>query len=72
MVLVLAQPLTEMSTRNLLGGKGRPARKVDKLTAIYEPIAKKMWEPRRLTTLRASTACYRDSFTFILNIYIDW
>jgi hypothetical protein len=20
-----------------------------------------MWEPRRLTTLRASTACYRDS-----------
>jgi hypothetical protein len=25
-----------------------------------------MWEPRRLTTLLASTACYRDSFTFIL------
>jgi hypothetical protein len=25
-----------------------------------------MWEPRRLTTLRASTACYRDSFTFTL------
>jgi hypothetical protein len=23
-----------------------------------------MWEPRRLTTLRGSTACYRDSFTF--------
>jgi hypothetical protein len=23
-----------------------------------------MWEPRRLTTLWASTACYRDSFTF--------
>jgi hypothetical protein len=22
-----------------------------------------MWEPRRLTTLRASTGCYRDSFT---------
>jgi hypothetical protein len=22
-----------------------------------------MWEPRRLTTLWASTACYRDSFT---------
>jgi hypothetical protein len=23
-----------------------------------------MWEPRRLTTLSAFTACYRDSFTF--------
>jgi hypothetical protein len=23
-----------------------------------------MWEPRRLTTLWASMACYRDSFTF--------
>jgi hypothetical protein len=28
------QPLTEMSTRNLPGGKGRPARKADNLTAI--------------------------------------
>jgi hypothetical protein len=25
-----------------------------------------MWEPRRLTTLRAFMACYRDSFTFYL------
>jgi hypothetical protein len=25
-----------------------------------------MWEPRHLTTLFASTACYRDSFTFTL------
>jgi hypothetical protein len=33
-----SQPLTEMSTRNLLGGKGRPARKAHYLTAIYEPI----------------------------------
>jgi hypothetical protein len=28
--LVSTQPLTEMSTRNLPGGKGRPARKADK------------------------------------------
>jgi hypothetical protein len=28
-----------------------------------------MWEPRRLTTLLASIACYRDSFTFYV-IYI--
>jgi hypothetical protein len=38
MVLGLTQPLTEMSTRNLLGGKGRPARKADNLVAICEPI----------------------------------
>jgi hypothetical protein len=37
--LGLTQPLTEMNTRNVPGGyKGRPARKADKLTAIYEPI----------------------------------
>jgi hypothetical protein len=44
----------------------RPARKPDNLTAICEPIVKKMWEPRRLTTLWASTTCYSDSFTFTL------
>jgi hypothetical protein len=31
-------PLTEISTRNLPGGKGRPARKADNLTAMSEPI----------------------------------
>jgi hypothetical protein len=30
--------LTEMSTRNPPGGKGRPAHKADNLTAICEPI----------------------------------
>jgi hypothetical protein len=38
MALGSTQPLTEMSTRNLPRGKGRPARKVDNLTAICEPI----------------------------------
>jgi hypothetical protein len=61
MAVGLIQPLTEMSTRNLPGGKGRPACKAD-LTAICEPIVYKMWDPRRLTTLWAFTACYRDSF----------
>jgi hypothetical protein len=37
MALGLTQPLTEMSTRNLPGGKGRLARKADNLTAICEP-----------------------------------
>jgi hypothetical protein len=38
MVLVSTQPLTETSTTNLTGSKGRPARKADNLTAICEPI----------------------------------
>jgi hypothetical protein len=41
MALGSTQPLTEMSTTNLPGGgggKGRPARKADNLTAICEPI----------------------------------
>jgi hypothetical protein len=38
MALGSIQPLMEMSTRNLSEGKGRPARKTDKLTAICEPI----------------------------------
>jgi hypothetical protein len=32
------QPLSEMNTRNLPGGKGRSARKADNLTAICETI----------------------------------
>jgi hypothetical protein len=38
MALGSTQPLTEKSTRNLPGGKGRPARKADNFTAICEPI----------------------------------
>jgi hypothetical protein len=38
MVLGLAQPLTELSTRNLPGSIGLPARKADNLTAICEQI----------------------------------
>jgi hypothetical protein len=36
------------------------------LTYICEPVVQKMWEPRRLTTLWASTACYMDSFAILL------
>jgi hypothetical protein len=38
MALGSIQSLTEISTRNILGGNGRPARRADNLTAIYEPI----------------------------------
>jgi hypothetical protein len=37
MTLGSTQPLTEMSTRNLPGGKKRQARRTDNLAAIYEP-----------------------------------
>jgi hypothetical protein len=38
MALKLNQPLTEMTTRNLVWGKRWPAREADNLTAICEPI----------------------------------
>jgi hypothetical protein len=38
MALGSSRPLTEMSTGNIPGGKGRPARKADNLAAIYEPF----------------------------------
>jgi hypothetical protein len=41
MALESTQSLTEMSTRNLPGGKGRPGRKADNLTAICEMVVKK-------------------------------
>jgi hypothetical protein len=71
MALESTQPLTKMSTRNLFGGKGRPALKADNLTAIYEPIVYKLWEPQNLTTLWASTACYRDTYPY-LNVFKDF
>jgi hypothetical protein len=36
MALGSTEPLTEMSARNFPEGKGRPARKVDNITAICE------------------------------------
>jgi hypothetical protein len=43
MALGSTHPLTEMSTRNLRGGKGRLARKADNFTAKCEPTVQKMW-----------------------------
>jgi hypothetical protein len=37
MALGSTQPLTKTSTRNLPGGKKRPARRADNLAVIYEP-----------------------------------
>jgi hypothetical protein len=38
MALWSSQPLTEMSTRNLLGGKGQTVHKADNITTICELI----------------------------------
>jgi hypothetical protein len=56
MALGSTQLLTEMSTRNLRGGKGQQARKAENLTAICEPIVYKIWEHLRLTTRWVSAA----------------
>jgi hypothetical protein len=63
MTMELTQPLREMSTKKLPGGKGWPG---DNLAAICEPIVYKMWQPRSLRALWACTACCSDSFTFTL------
>jgi hypothetical protein len=42
MTLGSTQPLIEMSSRNIPGGKGLPARKADYLTAICEQAVQKM------------------------------
>jgi hypothetical protein len=44
MALGSTQSVTEISTRNLPGGKGRPGLKPDNFTVIREPIFQKMWE----------------------------
>jgi hypothetical protein len=72
MSLGSTQSLTEISARSLPGGKERPVRKTENLTAISEPIVWKIWQPRRLKTQLAFTVCYRDSFTFFSpNIHLQ-
>jgi hypothetical protein len=62
MALGSIQPLTEISTRNLPGGKKRPASRADNLTAICEPNvrASTCRKPKGLHGL------YRDHFIFIM------
>jgi hypothetical protein len=53
MALGFTQPLMETSTRKSFWGikHGRPAREADSLTAVCEPMVKKMWEPEYVRTL---------------------
>jgi hypothetical protein len=63
LALGLNQPLPEMSTMKLPRVKWSPARKANKLTAICKSTVGTLHP----TTLRASTACYKDNFTFFKN-----
>jgi hypothetical protein len=69
MILGSTQPLTEISTRNIPGGKKRPAHRADNLSAICELNICKLWEPEPLTTLRATTACTGIALPFSNSIY---
>jgi hypothetical protein len=66
--------LTEMSTRKISDGKGRPT---DALgwqphRYLWADCLEKMWEPQRLTSQWALTACYRDSFTSFTPRFSEW
>jgi hypothetical protein len=63
MALGSTQPLTEMSTRNLPGGKKRPARRADNLAAIYE------LQP--LSILRGYTACTGKTLPYKYKMHIQ-
>jgi hypothetical protein len=54
MALASTRPLTEMSSRIFMGFTRRN---------FSRRFSRRMWEPRHLTTLFASTASFRDSFT---------
>jgi hypothetical protein len=64
MTLNFTNSLMEMSTRNLPGGKERPARKGDNLTTICEPKIHKMSKPRHSTGLYASLAFHKAALLF--------
>jgi hypothetical protein len=73
MVLGSTQPLTEMSTSNIPGGKGRPARKAYNLTTICQPIvSKNVGAPTSHNSMYGpSRPVNRDSFNvYNCNFYI--
>jgi hypothetical protein len=65
------QPLNEMSTRIFMEVKNNRHVSLKTSTPSVSRLSSNVWDPRRLISLLASTACYRDSFTFTLE-QTDW
>jgi hypothetical protein len=63
MALGSTQPLTEMSTRNLPGGKKRPARRTHNLAAIYETMSENVGASTSRSPKGLHGLC-RGNFTF--------
>jgi hypothetical protein len=63
--------LTEMSTRNLHRGKCAADMQGWQPYRHLWTDCLEMWKPRRLTTLWASTACYRSIFTFFTTLVLE-
>jgi hypothetical protein len=70
MALVSTQPLTKMSTRNLPGGKNRPATRADNLAAICEPNVWK-YGSLNLSNPKGLHGLYRENSTFALCWHIN-
>jgi hypothetical protein len=62
-------PLTEMSTRNLPGCKGRPARKADNFNAICEQLFSENVKTSTSHNLMGLHGVLQVNFTFVL--YLD-
>jgi hypothetical protein len=68
MALVSTQSLTEMSTRNLPGGKQRPPRMADNLDSICEPNVENVGTSTS-RKLKGLHCLYRNNFIFVLYMY---
>jgi hypothetical protein len=74
MALRLTQPLSEMNTRNIPGGKGRPGCEADNLTAICERIClENMGAPTSHNPMGLHGLLHRkfDFLSIILELYSE-
>jgi hypothetical protein len=63
MALGSTQPLVEMSTRNILGGKGGRCLRLT-ISPLSRAECHEIWEPKPPGTLSATLGMLRDSFIF--------